>query len=173
MSLSIILKAMQVAEKAHRGQSRMFTGEPYIVHPIAVAILLAKHVGDLEVIAAAILHDTLEDTKLTEAEILAEFGSRVLALVKEVTKVSVVADGNRAARRAKDAAHYGAASRDGQSIKLADMANNLGGRDSFDSSFAKMYFSEAALLLPKLVAGNPKLYDIVKDLINSYERSGA
>jgi (p)ppGpp synthase/HD superfamily hydrolase len=171
MSLSIIFKAMQAAELAHRGQLRKYSGEPYIVHPIAVAKLLAKEVGDLEVIAAAILHDTLEDTDLSEDAIKAEFGPRVLALVKEVSKVSLPTDGNRAVRKALDQAHYAAASPDGKSIKLADLADNLKSVGAEDASFAKVFFKEAAVLLPKLAAGSPGLYGLVEGILADYERS--
>src|SRR3990172_86353 len=169
MSLSIIFKAMTVAAKAHKGQIRNYGGEPYIVHPIAVGKLLATATGDLEVIAAGILHDTLEDTALTAGEIEKEFGSTVLALVKEVTKNSTKADGNRAARRAKDAEYFGKASPEGKTIKLADMADNLKDIAKVSPKFAKLYFKESAALLLKLKGGSPKLYKKVAELISDYE----
>jgi len=173
MSLSIIFRALQTAEKAHRGQVRQFGGEPYIVHPIAVAKLLSTVSGDLEVITAGILHDTLEDTKLSEVGLGVLFGSRVLALVKEVTRISTHADGNRTVRRALDAEHYGKASPDGKTIKLADMADNLKDIAELDPGFAKVYFKEAAALLPKLAGGAPDLYNKVFTIISNYQRSGS
>jgi (p)ppGpp synthase/HD superfamily hydrolase len=171
MSLSIIFKALTVATEAHKGQFRNYGGEPYIVHPIAVGHLLASATGDLEVIAAGILHDTLEDTALTEAELEKEFGPRVLALVKSVSKASSAADGNRAARREKDAEHYGKASPEGKTIKLADMADNLKDIAVLSPKFAKLYFKEAAALLLKLKGGDPGLYAKVAGMISDYERS--
>ena len=84
----IILKALHFAADKHRAQSRKDAdGTPYINHPIALAHLLANYAGitDQNVIAAAILHDTIEDTETTEEEIERHFGSAVAALVLEVT----------------------------------------------------------------------------------------
>jgi guanosine-3',5'-bis(diphosphate) 3'-pyrophosphohydrolase len=84
-----VRKAYQIGAAAHEGQTRK-SGEPYITHPIAVAQILAEIGLDGEAIVAAILHDTLEDTKLTRAEIEAEFGTDVAELVDGVTKLDRV-----------------------------------------------------------------------------------
>ncbi len=77
-------KALQLAARAHEGQLRK-DGPPYIIHPAAVADMLRKHGFSETVVAAAYVHDVLEDTKITEEELLAELGPEVLALVKAVS----------------------------------------------------------------------------------------
>ncbi|MCI2049157.1 MAG: bifunctional (p)ppGpp synthetase/guanosine-3',5'-bis(diphosphate) 3'-pyrophosphohydrolase [Lachnospiraceae bacterium] len=85
--ITMIEKAYHVADKAHAGQLRK-SGEPYIIHPLYVAIILADLEMDKETIAAGLLHDVVEDTILTQAEILEEFGPEVALLVDGVTKLS-------------------------------------------------------------------------------------
>ncbi|WP_432663395.1 HD domain-containing protein [Wukongibacter baidiensis] len=77
----LINKAIEIAAKAHEGQHRKVTDIPYIVHPFEVAMILQENGCSEDVIAAGILHDTLEDTELTEAEVREVFGDRILELV--------------------------------------------------------------------------------------------
>jgi (p)ppGpp synthase/HD superfamily hydrolase len=78
----VIDLAIEVAAKAHQDQFRKGTDIPYITHPLAVGIILAKSGCSDEVIAAGILHDTLEDTKLTLEEIIDKFGDTVAGIVE-------------------------------------------------------------------------------------------
>jgi len=84
--VAIVLRAYEVGAIAHEGQTRR-TGEPYIFHPVAVARILANMRMDCGSIAAAILHDTIEDTTLTRQEIESRFGEEVANLVEGVTKL--------------------------------------------------------------------------------------
>ena len=84
-----IRKAYLIGADAHAGQTRK-SGEPYITHPVAVARILAELGMDAETIIAAILHDTLEDTPLSRAELESAFGATVTALVDGVTKLDKV-----------------------------------------------------------------------------------
>ena len=84
--ISLIVKAYEVASKAHEGQLRK-SGEPYIIHPLCVAIILAGLEMDKETIVAGILHDVVEDTVLTRSEIGEQFGNDVALLVDGVTKL--------------------------------------------------------------------------------------
>ena len=84
--VALVIKAYEVGEAAHRGQTRK-TGEPYILHPVAVAQILANMRMDHESIAAAILHDTIEDTPVTWDDIRDQFGTEVANLVEGVTKL--------------------------------------------------------------------------------------
>ena len=84
--LTMIAKAYQVAEEAHKGQKRK-SGEPYIIHPLCVAIILADLELDKESIAAGLLHDVVEDTIMTTEELEKEFGSEVALIVDGVTKL--------------------------------------------------------------------------------------
>lgn len=84
--ISMIEKAYKLAYQAHDGQVRK-SGEPYIIHPLCVATILAELELDKETIIAGLLHDVLEDTIMTEQEIKDEFGEEVLLLVDGVTKL--------------------------------------------------------------------------------------
>ena len=84
--VSMIEKAYKLAVKAH-GDHRRKSGEPYIIHPLWVAIILADLEMDKETIAAGMLHDVVEDTKFTEEDIRREFGDEVALLVDGVTKL--------------------------------------------------------------------------------------
>ncbi|HEX7339189.1 MAG TPA: bifunctional (p)ppGpp synthetase/guanosine-3',5'-bis(diphosphate) 3'-pyrophosphohydrolase [Rhodanobacteraceae bacterium] len=87
--IAIVRRAYEMGARAHAGQTRK-SGEPYITHPLAVARILAGLHLDAETIMAAILHDTLEDTKLPRDELEAEFGHTVLELVDGVTKLDAM-----------------------------------------------------------------------------------
>ncbi len=87
--LNDVRKAYKIASEAHEGQKRL-SGEPYIIHPLSVAIILASLGMDEASIIAAILHDTVEDTKLTNAEVKKEFGETIAELVDGVTKIGRV-----------------------------------------------------------------------------------
>ena len=84
--ISIIEKAYKVASAAHKDQLRR-SGEPYIIHPLYVAAILAELEMDKETIVAGLLHDVVEDTIMTEAQITQEFGAEVAQLVDGVTKL--------------------------------------------------------------------------------------
>ena len=84
--VSLIEKAYKLAVEAH-GEQRRKSGEPYIIHPLWVAIILADLEMDKETIAAGMLHDVVEDTKFTEEDIRKEFGAEVALLVDGVTKL--------------------------------------------------------------------------------------
>ena len=78
--ISMIEKAYRLADNAHQGQVRK-SGEPYIIHPLCVAIILADLELDLETIEAGLLHDVVEDTKVSNEDIVRMFGKEVAALV--------------------------------------------------------------------------------------------
>jgi GTP pyrophosphokinase len=93
--LSVVEKAFERAERAHDGQRRR-SGDPYITHPVAVATILAELGMTPLVVAAALLHDTVEDTDYTLAMLRADFGDEIALLVDGVTKLDKVTYGDAA-----------------------------------------------------------------------------
>ena len=93
--VSLIERAYATAEKAHRGQMRK-SGEPYITHPVAVATILAEVGMTSPTLAAALLHDTVEDTDYSLEQLTADFGQAIAQLVDGVTKLDKIRYGERA-----------------------------------------------------------------------------
>jgi guanosine-3',5'-bis(diphosphate) 3'-pyrophosphohydrolase len=125
MSPLLLLRALEFAARKHRDQRRK--GEeasPYINHPISVALLLAEMGGiaDTDILAAAILHDTLEDTDTTAEELEAAFGVRIRKLVEEVTDDKTLPKDARKRRQIDHAEHL---SPDAVLIKLGDKIANV------------------------------------------------
>ncbi|WP_236048002.1 RelA/SpoT family protein [Streptacidiphilus fuscans] len=89
VDVALLGRAYQVAEASHRGQTRK-SGEPYITHPLAVAMILAQLGAEATTLVAALLHDTVEDTAMTLAQVREGFGDEVAYLVDGVTKLEKV-----------------------------------------------------------------------------------
>ena len=123
--IRLIERAYEVAARWHTGQKRL-SGDPYITHPLAVATILAELGMNHETICAALLHDTVEDTAYTLAELRREFGEDVAALVDGVTKLDKVKYGEAAAAETVRKMIV-AMSRDVRVlvIKLADRLHNM------------------------------------------------
>ena len=123
--LELLIAALHFAADAHRDQRRKGeTASPYINHPIEVAHILvsAGGVEDPEILAAAALHDTLEDTEATGEELEKRFGSRVRALVEEVSDDPEL---DWKARKAEQVERAGRLSEGGALIRLADKIANV------------------------------------------------
>jgi (p)ppGpp synthase/HD superfamily hydrolase len=153
----IIEKAEQFAVQAHGPQKRKYSGEPYIVHPIEVSQIVRTVPHTNAMVAAAILHDVIEDTEATYDDVVVNFGVVIADLVNELTDVSKPEDGNRAVRKALDRAHLAKASADAQTIKLADVISNSKDIKENDPSFAKVYIPEMKALLEVLDKGDSEL----------------
>jgi (p)ppGpp synthase/HD superfamily hydrolase len=121
-------------------------------------------------IAAAWLHDVVEDTPATLGEVRNEFGEDVARLVDEVTNVAKPEDGNRAARKAMNRLHSAAASPDGQTVKLGDVISNLSTIGQADRAFAALFVGEKKALLAVLTKGNAALRDRAMQLVRDFER---
>ena len=156
----LIGKARLFATAAHgaTGQKRKYTHEPYINHPRAVALMVSVAGGTPEMIAAAWLHDVVEDTAIPIELIYHEFGAPVGALVAGLTDVSNPVHGNRAARKHVDLLHTAAQSNDCKTIKLADLLHNTESIMRHDRNFAAVYLAEKRALLAVLAGANPKLH---------------
>ncbi|MCL2883643.1 MAG: bifunctional (p)ppGpp synthetase/guanosine-3',5'-bis(diphosphate) 3'-pyrophosphohydrolase [Coriobacteriia bacterium] len=123
----LLKRVFEFASAAHAGQFRK-SGEPYINHPLQVAIILAELHMDIDTVAAAILHDTVEDTSVTTAELAAEFNEDISQLVDGVTKITRIEVDSLSAQQVNNLRKmFLAMSRDMRVIviKLADRLHNM------------------------------------------------
>ncbi|HZQ91375.1 MAG TPA: bifunctional (p)ppGpp synthetase/guanosine-3',5'-bis(diphosphate) 3'-pyrophosphohydrolase [Terriglobales bacterium] len=125
--LTLIRKAYEYSQRNHAGQTRA-TGEPYLVHPLEVALVLAEIKMDPVAIAAGLLHDSVEDTSVTIEDIAREFGEQVAHIVEGVTKISKIEFASREERQAENVRKMVLAMVDDIRvvlIKLADRLHNM------------------------------------------------
>src|ERR1700760_3238054 len=125
--LEIIRKAYDFSLKHHQGQTRA-SGEPYLVHPLEVAVVLADMKLDSTAIAAGLLHDAIEDTEVTHEDIRREFGDQVVHIVEGVTKIDKIDFASREERQAENVRKMVLAMVDDIRvvlIKLADRLHNM------------------------------------------------
>jgi GTP diphosphokinase / guanosine-3',5'-bis(diphosphate) 3'-diphosphatase len=161
-SLGLIIKALAFAAHKHRDQRRKDAlASPYINHPIALADVLRNEGGvdDPVVICAALLHDTLEDTETTSAELQGEFGKRIRDIVLEVTDDKLLP---KAERKRLQIEHAPRLSKAAKLVKLADKICNL--RDvadnpptSWDLERRRQYFEWARAVVEGLRGVHPQL----------------
>lgn len=159
-TLTMEARARSFAAFAHGSinQTRKYTGEPYITHPAAVVAIVRSVSHTEEMIAAAWLHDTVEDTNTTIGDIERQFGREVAKLVSMLTDVSVASDGKRAVRKQLDLQHTAQACPQAKTIKLADLLDNTRSIVAHDPDFARVYLKEKVALLEVLRDGNEKLW---------------
>ncbi len=156
----LVDRARVYATEAHQriNHRRKYNNEPYDVHLSAVAKIVASVTDDGEMVAAAWLHDTVEDTQATLEDIESEFGVPVAELVEELTDVSRPGDGNRVQRKQIDRMHLAQASKRAKTVKLADLIDNCKDITRHDPRFAQVFLSEMNDLLDVLQGGNEQLY---------------
>lgn len=166
-------RAHDFADKAHAAidHKRKYTGDPYIVHPEAVAEIVRSVAHTPAMVAASYLHDTVEDTQTTIEEIEKEFGAEVAELVGWLTDVSQPEDGNRAARKAIDREHSAQAPAQAQTIKVADLIDNSLSIMAHDHKFARVYLSEKEALLDVLVRADPTLLARARHILDESLRT--
>lgn len=170
--LGLVLKALAFAAEKHRSQRRKDAeASPYINHPIALAGVLFQEAGvhDPTVLAAAILHDTVEDTETTVGELRREFGDQVTGIVEEVTDDKRLP---KAERKRLQIEHAPGVSFGAQQVKLADKICNL--RDLAQSPPAswtlerkREYFEWAKAVIDGVRGKHPRL-EAIFDL--AYQR---
>ena len=169
-------KIATFADQAHGDQRRKYVDEPYIQHPLRV-MQTCRHYGySLPVLAAAILHDVLEDTDTTTAD-LKEFlltamsetdANYTLTLVTELTDVYIkdhYPRMNRRQRKAKEAIRIENISAEAQTIKYADIIDNANGMANQDADFAAVYLNECITLLERMKRGNKELHNEAMDTV--------
>ena len=173
MNDDLILRAARLAAIAHNGQKRKWAhfDDSYVSHPMRVAGLVAlSSRATPEMVAAAWVHDVLEDTKLIAQDISDACGDKVLELVWELTNASfdsTMKDKPRAERKAADRRKIAGASWEARFIKLADRIDNL--RDMNESKapadFAELYKKESKFLLEVLRGTDTVLEKQLENLI--------
>jgi (p)ppGpp synthase/HD superfamily hydrolase len=166
----LLQKVKDFADKAHGDQTRKYSPERYIVHPVRVMELCQKHTDSLPVLAAALLHDVLEDTNRTKAELQQFLASvmdegdaaQTLKLVVELTDVYTKARyprWNRRKRKITEAARIEKTIAESQTIKYADIIDNSREIVVQDPQFAGLFLFECKQLLKKIPHGNAALYN--------------
>jgi hypothetical protein len=166
---NIIDQARLFATQAHKriDHRRKYSNQPYDVHLKAVADIVETVTDDPEMIAAAWLHDTIEDTPATFHDIEQAFGENISLLVSELTDVSKPSDGNRAVRKSIDRGHLSKASTKAKTIKLADIIDNCNDICKNDKRFARTYLSEMLLLMEVISEGNDRLFKRATKVIHA------
>ena len=169
------IKALAFAAMKHRDQRRKdASAAPYINHPIAVANVLANEAGIMDpvVLCAALLHDTIEDTKTTKEELEQQFGAKVTSVVLEVTDNKSLEKQDRKQLQIEHAPHL---SIEAKLVKLADKICNL--RDTaasppvgWSSERQQDYFAWAAKVIAGVRGTNPTLEALFDDAYNRSRR---
>lgn len=162
-----ILSAYEFANRKHTeaGQVRKYTNEPYIVHPVEVAGLVHTHAPNAKysaevvenMVCAALMHDTVEDTDTTYNEIEKLFGVDVRNLVFWLTDVTTKAQGNRRVRKEMETVRLLAAPGEAKFIKLCDFISNTKSIVDHDVSFAKTYLMEKKAVVEAFTDHNTTL----------------
>lgn len=156
----LVATARAFAIKAHASidQRRRYTGEPYIVHPAKVVRIVSGTPHTKAMLAAAWLHDVVEDTPVTMEDLAAVFPKQVVELVDWLTEHTTPADGNRATRKRIECDRIGRAPAAAQTIKLADLIDNTSSIVAHDPEFAVTYLAELASLLDAMTRGDRTLH---------------
>lgn len=166
---AVLEQIRDFADKAHGDKTRKYTPERYIAHPVRVMELCRQYTSALPVLAAALLHDVLEDTKTGRHEmhdfLLAvmaqEEATQTTQLVVELTDVYTKTRyprWNRRKRKAKEARRIEQTCGDSQTVKYADIIDNCSEIVVQDPEFAGLFLLECKLLLKKIPKGHPGLY---------------
>lgn len=167
----LILKAARYAAIHHEGQTRKDGFTPYIVHPGRVAMAATLHpLATSEMVAAAWLHDTLEDTAATYAELLEIFGSRVADLVRELTNQfskEQHPDKNRRARKALEIERLAGVSQEAKLVKLLDRRDNIKDAPGDDAGFLRLFAQETRDLMRAVGDADSEIRDEILAAVKS------
>ena len=174
---TILQKIIAFADKSHGEQLRRYEPDRYIVHPVRVMETCKEYTDDITVLAAAVLHDVLEDTPVTKEELYAflitlmtaDEVKKTIHLVEELTDVYIKSEYpqlNRKRRKNKEADRLEKTSAEAQTIKYADIIDNAPEIAEKDVDFAKRFLPEYRALLKKITKGDPDLYERAKETVN-------
>ena len=162
----LIKKAGHFARRAHWGQRRKYRATPYSHHTFRVARRVARHeIGSPVTVAAALLHDTVEDTKVDLGAILGEFGPDVSRLVDELTKLEQDMNLSRTTRFEREIDRLKGISREAKVIKLIDRIDNVRESQKMADDFTKRYLKESAKLAEAIGDADPELKQELLEVI--------
>ena len=166
-NMSIIEEALSFAIEAHKDVHRKFDGTAYIKHPLAVMGIMTEYTQDAQILAACILHDTVEDCEDITLDIIHDrFGEVVASTVFYATEKATKADGSRKVRKEIDRQHYCNGTKHSQNLKVADMLDNIPGIVLCDPKFTPIYLEEKRQLLWSLTKADADLRAKAEYLIN-------
>lgn len=184
----VLQKIRDYADNAHGDQTRKYSADRYIVHPVHVMEICGEYSRDMVVLAAALLHDVLEDTPVKKEE-MEDFlltvmddrrAYRTARLVDELTDVYVKKNfpsWNRRKRKSKEAERMTKTSADAQTVKYADIIDNCTRIVQHDPDFARTFLHECRDLMKKMNRGEARLHEraivAVNEELRQLERSSA
>lgn len=165
----LLQEIIAFAARAHDKQVRKYEDAPYIVHPVRVMRMCRDYGEPIAVLAAAILHDVLEDTSVKRPELTSflcelfdeDESLQIVHLVVELTDIYTkekYPKWNRKKRRAMEVVRLSKTSPAAQTVKYADVIDNCRSISQSEDSFAAVYLKESDDLLQKMDKGNPELY---------------
>ncbi len=163
----MIIDAARFAKQCHAGQVRKYSGRPYITHPIRVAGRVATHPLATEpLVAAAFLHDVVEDCDVPLSAIETRFGPTVVSYVDQLTNPTWEDGIPRSERKRRDRDRIATISNECKMVKLIDRIDNLHEID-LTSDFARLYANESLLLLEVLLGIDGELESELRSIATS------
>lgn len=166
-----VREAEDFSDQAHSSIGQKYGDLPYSRHTQGVARRVARHIEDPEVVAAAHLHDTIEDTGVTQEQLALRFSPRTALLVFEVSAPEAAVGVRRAERTAAEAIRLAGVSADAKSIKCADVAENMEDIVTMNPGFARTYVPEKRALLGSLVGAHPELLREAAEAVERAEQA--
>ena len=159
---TLIIKAARIANELHKGQFRKSGHVAYIIHPIRVAGAVAAHpLSTVEMVSAAFLHDTIEDTSYSKDQMLCDFGSDITNLAVELTNVEKNMELSREERKKIDRNRIKIISRKAKIIKMFDRIDNLYDLKDHSIKFIRIYLKESKLLLEEALTGTDEICELL------------
>lgn len=174
----VLTDIQNFAAEAHKGQRRKYAQEDYIHHPVRVSSLCRNVNASLPVVAAALLHDVLEDTDVSQERMTIfleqvmnkDDAGKTLQLVTDLTDVYTAKSFprlNRRVRKDKEHERLALVQPDAQTIKYADIIDNCMDMAASGDDFAPRFLQECNSLLKKITKGDPQLYVQAKSVVSN------
>ncbi|HEY0678422.1 MAG TPA: HD domain-containing protein [Chitinophagaceae bacterium] len=178
---AVLQQIKEFADKAHNEQKRRYSADRYIVHPERVMNIVRKYNDDISVLAAALLHDVLEDTETTIEEMYAFLltvldppqAAKTVKLVEDLTDVYTkkgFPQWNRRKRKSKEIERLEKTNAEAHTIKYADIIDNVPEIINEDPDFAERYVKECREILRKMTKGNQELREVALDVTRKFAK---